>query len=870
MRPHSSVKPLNNYSIEIPEKRPKSALTKYPLINKSTQQKNYEKSKILNDKIKIIPQKIEKEELYEDTVYLKIKINKLRKQLDEAKSTIVQKDLELKQKNKIIEDCSRDNDIDIVHKENLEKGKESSLVSKCKNKYFEMKKKYKKKCEENEILKAHIKITKVKSLENENINLQNEMEKLKNLYLNSQEEIESGNKEIEDLNEFKDKFIEQHNLIKLINNNCEQLNKENKELKNKLYRIDSKYSKNLKEKKKLKTINMKLKFNNEKLLVEKKQREDAMMNQKNLELKKVKLEEKLNEYKSEYNKKRGEIEKYKDIEKGKIKYNNQNDNIIKTKEEKNINSDLTESKINEHIKNLLNEAQLKVKIYEKYLNENKYNLSRILRDNNYNNGLMNSKSIPLNLKSNPKPPSPKRLKSKLSENYKYEEKEEIESYIPIEKRNNNNDDIIEERKEEDYDDLNNEKKSEEDYEKHIIVDDDKIIEEEEKKSESENKEDKKSESENKEEKEENKEENEVNNNYLEEEKSEKILEEKKEEEELNESLPENINEIISSLPHIIVKNLEANNITTKYLEEEFKKIFEKFDSNDEVSKNDFLEPFSQLIIENMKIKNKKDIKIINLYLDNLLEEYENDTEKFIDNLSQIFNSLNNYDNIDENEMDEKLIIELKKYPNLIKSLKEKDIKKNNIISYMDFKVIHSDLNLQLDDDLIEYLLYKMKKSVDSNQSMLDLNYKIIEDLIGNENKKKNKIKENILKEEIKSESEKENNKSSEKQNDEDDHFIIENDNRINIIFNQLKNKLNDKNSNLDDVLTSKTQYIEIDNEQKEGIPKEDFIEILKQNEIELEQNDINDIYDKFKFDDKYDDAQNLLNISLIKEEYERE
>ena len=319
-----------------------------------------------------------------------------------------------------------------------------------------------------------------------------------------------------------------------------------------------------------------------------------------------------------------------------------------------------------------------------------------------------------------------------------------------------------------------------------------------------------------------------------------------------------------------MKNLEANNITTNYLEEEFKKIFEKFDSNDEVSKNDFLEPFSQLIIENMKIKNKKDIKIINLYLDNLLEEYENDTEKFIDNLSQIFTSLNNYDNIDENEMDEKLIIELKKYPNLIESLKEKDIKKNNIISYMDFKVIHSDLNLQLDDDLIEYLLYKMKKSVDSNQSMLDLNYKIIEDLIGNENKKKNKIKENILKEEIKSESEKENNKSSEKQNDEDDHFIIENDNRINIIFNQLKNKLNDKDSNLDDVLILKTQYIEIDNEQKEGIPKEDFIEILKQNEIELEQNDINDIYDKFKFDDKYDDAQNLLNISLIKEEYERE
>ena len=177
-----------------------------------------------------------------------------------------------------------------------------------------MKKKYRKKCEENEILNAHMKITKVKDLENENLDLLNEMKKIKNLYIFSQEEIESENQEIEYLKEFKDKFTEQHILISSINDNCQQINKENKDLKSQLNIIDIKFEKSLKEKKKLKTINMKLKFNNEKLLAEKKQREDAMMNQKNLELIISKLENKLSEYKGIYSRKMEEINEYKKLE----------------------------------------------------------------------------------------------------------------------------------------------------------------------------------------------------------------------------------------------------------------------------------------------------------------------------------------------------------------------------------------------------------------------------------------------------------------------------------------------------------------------------------------------------------------------------
>ena len=109
--------------------------------------------------------KIEKEKLYESNVQLKIKLNKLKQELSEAKSQIVKKDLEIRKKDKIIKDCSRENDLESVHKENIEKAKESTLLSLCKEKYFEMKKKYEEKCDENEKLKSHIKITKINEIE---------------------------------------------------------------------------------------------------------------------------------------------------------------------------------------------------------------------------------------------------------------------------------------------------------------------------------------------------------------------------------------------------------------------------------------------------------------------------------------------------------------------------------------------------------------------------------------------------------------------------------------------------------------------------------------------------------------------------------
>ena len=140
--------------------------------------------------------KIEREQLYEQTMHLKKQNNKLKAELDEAKSTIVKKDIELRKKEKIIEDLSKENDIQIVQEENLSKAKESTLVTLCKKKYYEMKGKYEKSEKEKEILKANIKLTKIKEIKIEKEVVEKELDKMKNLYLHVYQQNQKNLNEI--------------------------------------------------------------------------------------------------------------------------------------------------------------------------------------------------------------------------------------------------------------------------------------------------------------------------------------------------------------------------------------------------------------------------------------------------------------------------------------------------------------------------------------------------------------------------------------------------------------------------------------------------------------------------------------------------
>ena len=450
------------------------------------------------------------------------------------------------------------------------------------------------------------------------------------------------------------------------------------------------------------------------------------MNEKKI----IELKEKLDKYKDLYKSKSNEIERLNPKEKEKTKdINILNKDIIIDNKKPIFNN--SEEKKKELIKKLLDDALIKVKIYENYINQHKnYNLSKILSENGYNNGLMTSNSPPLNL-FNSKIPNQTKSDSELSENNNIRKNKMNNDKSEINNENNrkseinnennrkseinnenireneiNNENIRESQLSEDNNvrksKLNNENKMEftkksdiykETYLKNELQDDNILN---------------------------------INNNKIE------------------EAKPINYNnEIELSLPYIIVKNLESKHIKTNYLNDEVNKITEKFQNAnaEEISRDDFIEPFRKLLIESMKIKNENDILIINTYLDNLLTKYNNDTDDFMSDINNIFSNVNDYSLINEEEFNSKLKIQINNYPNLIDKCKEVDSNKNYIISYFDYKKIYSDLKLDFDDNLNDYLIYKMKLNTPENSSFFDLNYQFIEDLVKNKGNYISKIPE---------------------------------------------------------------------------------------------------------------------------------
>ena len=105
---------------------------------------------------------ITKEELYEENFQLKNSLKKAKKELEEAKKNLFKKGLELEKKEKIINDCNKENVTEGEREINLHKAKESTLLTLCRKKYNEMKSNYEKECKQNEMLKMNIKLTKLK------------------------------------------------------------------------------------------------------------------------------------------------------------------------------------------------------------------------------------------------------------------------------------------------------------------------------------------------------------------------------------------------------------------------------------------------------------------------------------------------------------------------------------------------------------------------------------------------------------------------------------------------------------------------------------------------------------------------------------
>ena len=692
--------------------RPSSANQRYPFINKTQSLKQSYKviySNPNNQKqFKGMGKTIDKEELYENNIQLKNLINNLKKTLDESKSIIIQKDIEIKKKNKIIENCLRDNDVNEVHKENLEKGKESNLLSLIKDKYSEMKNNYNKKLKENEILRANIKITKIKEISIENDILKNEVEKYKKLFLNSQREIQNSNLEIDNLKEFKNKFLEQHLIINSLKKQNEELNLNIKNLKNEILQIKENLKKKNSKTKKIKLANSQLKISNDKYLNEKKLKEYQIMNQTDNNIKINKIQKQLNEYKNLYEQASREIQTLKKLEiaKNKNKENDQNIYLIKPMD-KNIYKSINDNpnKENEKIillKSLLKNSEIKNNIYENFLIKHNFKINKILEEGGYQNGIMNKKSP--NQKNNIIEYSKSSSSKSKNDNF----------FITNNPNYDNQSNInLNDNKSEIKSTFNDGKSSD-----MVSIGYFNNIESKVTGFPS-------------------------NNNFI----NQDIKSENNDIKYYNNfnAIVEVDEDFIKNIPHLIKKNLECYNVNSNYLKNEVDKIKIGFQNKNQITKDDFIKPFIALLMNSMKSNLESDVDLIKNYLEEKVDEFKDEIDKFYEHIEIIFDSISDYSNINEEEFLNNIKNDLLKYsPELLNKLYEHDLKKDHIITFGAFNNIIDKLNIEFNnDDDLEFLIYKMKISVPENHSIIDLNYSIIENLL---NDKENDIPNNFLEE----------------------------------------------------------------------------------------------------------------------------
>ena len=698
--------------------------------------------------------KIEREQLYENNMQLKDIINKLKRELAETRNQVVKKDIEIRKKERIIKECSKENDLESVHELNLEKARESTLVSLCKDKYSQLKNLYTKKCEENEILKANIKMTKLKEYMIQIDILKKEMEKIKTLYENTVEDNSRLREEMSNFQNLKNKYIEQHSIINNLVEKCKQYKNDINELKAENSFLNLKLEKNMKQKKGLQRANFKLKISNEKFLSQKKIKENYDLNIDDNKKLISNLRKDLNEYKRLYDLKNKEcnklIENNEKMKSDEIKRKNEKDSLkpfdfnqIKVIENKNIDKNTNKLSL---YKSLLDETKHKNEIYELYLKKIGVDKDQLVKSFGYN-GIMTSST---------------KIQNDENGNNNTE---------------NNNNSINAKNN-----DLNNGEKNINNRQNNILIN-------------RENNEEIK------------KEENDRNsisdvNSYT---KANTISENVKKLPSIEEEKPEEGQYIIDegqllSLLHVFVKNLEAQGITKEIINQKIQDISKLFEKKEEATKEEFIEPFVKIFIETMKITQQKDIEIITNFLNDFIDSLNSETLMFFNGLNEVFDNIRDYTGV---KKDYEVSFELNEYKDqLINALKQNDRNNNHLITFDIFRKIVQDLNISLDDETMEYLIYLMKKNVPENNSIFDLNYEIIEKL-------------------------------TEK-------------NEIGDIFKNIKNTLNDNKSNIDTECQEFLKSIEYEDLKFLIIKRDDFFSVLDKLEISMSDELKNSIYEVYK------------------------
>ena len=181
--------------------------------------------------------------------------------------------------------------------------------------------------------------------------------------------------------------------------------------------------------------------------------------------------------------------------------------------------------------------------------------------------------------------------------------------------------------------------------------------------------------------------------------------------------------------HILMKNLEVKVTDSKELKEKLKNIFDNLLENIKEFKPEvMIERVAKLFMDNLKPINGKNCEEVKNILNSLFEKDRN-PNFFRDYLYEAIDNLNGkLGEVEETKIDDYIFKNLNKNKEIQKRQNElkQYRKKNYIIKYNDFIQIVKDFNINLDNLVFEYLLYKMKcgMSLNDKYSLDDLNFKI--------------------------------------------------------------------------------------------------------------------------------------------------
>ena len=819
-------------------------ISNYPLESFS----NNKTTKTLNRNISL-NQNQNQNELYDELMYLKKKVNNLNAQISFAKSQKRKKDMQINCKKKelanYMSDIQMSKDISPV---NIDKLKDSNMISLIKKEYYNVKKLLNKKITEKQNLDIYIKKAKPNNEINKNEDLENQLK----LLLAQYNEIQKKN------NEDSNKIQLMRNLASVFQvNHCkiEEMKKLLYQTENNINKLrtiaDDMNNENSKKNEILRKQNIsKANVNKhiEHLMNEKKNKEE-IVKMKAIYEKRIKtLEEELNELKDKCNKNDTTIDSLKKELLLLEKYKNEDQFKLKQFDYKNlkkIDKDPLEN-VNTKIlllNSLIDESNNNIKRYK----ENILAFNEQLKDMGYEpfdvTNLFNPENDKINIGQK------KNNNNEINNDDTNDDKSEKEKINKIKENDNENNIIIKNNLDSDGNKFRVESTKEEETknENNINIkpplEKNNVINEQINKNSPEN----------------NDEEIRITNNN--EEEDEKItnnnngivissnannnkIEELNKMTNTDETNIQNqklfTEEEFSEFTFVLVKNLEVKKITTEIAKEKIILIQNK---SEEIPNEKFIQQMSHNILKSLNNKNEESIQKLNKWLFFLLNISENNqnimTEKFLSLLS----------NIKIYTQDEELLLskKVKKYllPKKDIILSKLEPFKNKYISFLFLKQIIEEQKIEMKDDYSQYLFYAMKKFEDPEVSLYDLKVQNLFDILNND-EHDSKI-------------------------DEESDIEITNEEFTAIISNfviQLMDYLNKNKVTLREVLKDLIQALNLDddelNQEKiEIVLIEPFIKKMKEIGITI-NNDIETfcIYNRYKLTDEFE----IISVNLLERE----